>query len=363
MLLLASKGSNQWLVSLICHDPAQASGACHRSLQLLYLLEGDGWQLQPVDPPQHPPRRWDTVSHGLMSSLRHGPLLPLGLESLRSRGHTAYQVAQLHGRFPGLSGVIQEGTGYGGLCSVAEWRRCGVRTVLVPANIESLAPNTGSWTHRHRDVAQRFADERRWWAMADLIFTISIEEAWWLNLHGIPAEYLPYYPAPQREQQLLEIRAQRKPDPAVGWLWLADFRNPANRAGVPLTLEWLKHNSSPQQQLRIVGRGCEWLQQSYGHRLPSYTRWMGELSNAQLNQLYLQCTAHLIVHPATSGMLTRVVDAALADIPVVGNSMALKSYAWCFTDQAVVSPPRLSRHVKGAFLDYLAKPYSAMKQA
>jgi len=38
MLLLATQASRQWLVSLICSDPSQASGGCHRSLQLIHLL-------------------------------------------------------------------------------------------------------------------------------------------------------------------------------------------------------------------------------------------------------------------------------------------------------------------------------------
>lgn len=363
MLLLATKQARQWLVSLICRDPAQASGACHRSLQLIHLLESDGWRLQPVAPPAAPASRWTTLGYGLAASLRHGPLQPLGLDSLRSHGHVAHQVHQLHSSFPQLCGVIQEGTGYGGLSAVAEWRRRGVRTVLVPANIESLAPNTGSWTHRGLDVSVRFAHERRWWAMADAIFTISIEEAWWLQLHGIDAEHLPYYPAPEREQQLFAIRSQRQPDPTVGWLWLADFANPANRAGAPLSLRWLERCSHPPQALQIVGRGCSWLQQSFAERLPSYAHVLGEVSDAQLAQLYRQCTAQLIVHPATSGMLTRVVDAAIMGIKIEGNLMAFKSYYYAIcrascgqvmTDRLFVLALRAASDESQAFLVSLA---------
>lgn len=338
MLLLAAKDTHQWLVSLICSDPAQASGACHRSLQLNHLLESDGWHLEALDPPLPPSHRWHTLRLGATAALHHGPLQPFGADSLRSQGHSAYLVEELHRRFPKLKGVIQEGTGYGSLAAVAEWRQRGVRTLLVPANIEALAPNNGSWTHRSPDVAKRFAHERRWWAMADAIFTISIEEAWWLQLQGIDAEWLPYYPAPEREQQLLAIRETRQPDPQVGWLWLADFRNPANRAGAELTLRWLQACPDPPQQLVVAGRGCSWLQDTYGSLIPSYARLLGEVSNQQLDQLYRSCHAQLIVHPATSGMLTRVVDAALAGIPVVGNSMALKSYWLCFSDEISERP-------------------------
>jgi hypothetical protein len=351
--LLAIKGRKHWLVSLICSDPSQASGACHRSLQLLHLLGEDGWQLQPLEATPPPGRRLATLRSGLEAGLRHGPVQPFGIESLRSQGHCAQDVANLHSRFPSLAGVIQEGTGYGSLCAVAEWRRRGVRTVLVPANIEALAPNTGSWTHRNHDVSQRFAHERRWWAMADAIFTISIEEAWWLQLHGICAEWMPYYPAPQREQQLLTIRKQRKPNAAVGWLWLADFRNPANQAGVPLTLKWLKSISSQPQQIQIAGRGMSWLEQMFGDQLPSNTRLIGERTDEQLEDLYRHCIAQLIVHPATSGMLTRVIDAAIANIPIVGNSMATKSYAACFNHNSVVAEPTRAHAAEVLFLGKL----------
>lgn len=339
MLLLATKATRQWLVSLICSDPAQSSGACHRSLQLIYLLESDGWQLESIVPPLPPANRWHTLRLGARAALRHGPLQPFGDDSLRSQGHCAHWVAELHRRFPRLKGVIQEGTGYGRLSALAEWHRRGVRTVLVPANIEALAPNTGSWTHRSLDVAKRFAHERRWWAMADAIFTISLEEAWWLQLHGIDAEWLPYHPAPEREQQLLAIRKARQPDPKLGWLWLADFRNPANRAGAELTLRWLQACQEPPQKLLVIGRGCSWLQDTYEPQIPRYCNLMGEVSDQQLDLLYRSCTAQLIVHPATSGALTRVCDAAIAGIQIVGNSMARKadfsSYTGACQDEAI----------------------------
>jgi len=125
MLLLATQASRQWLVSLICSDPSQASGGCHRSLQLIHLLESDGWHLEPIDPPLPPANRWHTLQLSAAAALRHGLLQPFGADSLRSQGHSSHLVAELHRRFPGLNGVIQEGTGYGSLSAVAEWHRRG----------------------------------------------------------------------------------------------------------------------------------------------------------------------------------------------------------------------------------------------
>ena len=178
--------------------------------------------------------------------------------------------------------------------------------------------------------------------MADAIFTISMEETWWLQLHGINAEYLPYYPNQQRKDKLLEVREERQEKTSLDWLWLADFRNPANQSGVPLTLKWLNESRSHPKQLMIAGRGCEWLTKKYGYQLPEYAQVLGEITDHELEEFYKSCGAMLIVHPATSGMLTRVVDAAIAGIPVVGNNMALKSYASHFDEQRVIATPQRS---------------------
>jgi hypothetical protein len=73
MLLLATQASRQWLVSLICSDPSQASGGCHRSLQLIHLLESDGWHLEPIDPPLPPANR----SSASVTSLPRDPTTPM----------------------------------------------------------------------------------------------------------------------------------------------------------------------------------------------------------------------------------------------------------------------------------------------
>lgn len=286
------------------------------------------------------------MREGLKATISHGPYQPLGIHSLRSQGQIAQSVANLHSQFPDLVGVIQEGTGYGSLFAVSMWRQRDVRMILVPANIESLAPNTNSWTHQGLDVSHRFANERRWWALADAVFTISVEAAWWLQLHGIEAEWLPYYPAPLREQQLLEIRQQRQPDPDSSWLWLADFRNPANRAGVPITLKWLEKMCCKPGRINVVGRGVEWLQRQFQDQLPVYVCLVGEVSDGELDILLKRCTTQLIVHPASSGMLTRVVDASIAGIGITGNSMATKSYSCLFADGHVTPSPKFSSQVQ-----------------
>ncbi len=237
----------------------------------------------------------------LSSALRHGPLQPLGPDSLRSQGHCAHQVAQLHQQLPQLSGVIQEGTGYGSLSAVASaLRRRGVRTVLVPANIESLAPNTGSWTHRGLDppppppppprgptVCPRRRSGGRCASMRSS--RSRSKKPWWLQLHGIQAGVLPYFPAPRHHHELESIRMDRSPNPAFGLLWLAEIS-----ATLPTRLEcmsWLplciRQALPPAIRFGIaVGRGSEHLR----NRLPPWLSassfaFRGEVSDGELKDL------------------------------------------------------------------------------
>jgi hypothetical protein len=167
--------------------------------------------------------------------------------------------------------------------------------------------------------------------MADAIFTISVEEAWWLQLHGIAAEPLPYYPPRKHLVRLQRIRHCRRPDPECGLLWLADFRNPANQQGLSLTLDWLAEHAPQGIPLKVVGRGIENVRDQLNTSRLSQFQMLGELRDEELEDLQCRCLAQVIVHPATSGMLTRVIDAAVAGIPILGNSMALKSYRHFFS--------------------------------
>lgn len=63
-------------------------------------------------------------------------------------------------------------------------------------------------------------------------------------------------------------------------------------------------------------------------------------------------------------MLTRIIDASLADLPVVGDWMSFKSYHHCFADgllmpagtstsPAVLQPPAPPHQAEDRFLDLL----------
>lgn len=351
MLFIASKDSDSWIVSLVCQDLSKATGGCNRSLQIYEIFIRNGWILKPINHSIYQSSvPLKTVFKAFTSISRDGPFLPFSVDSIRAQGRSNYMVRALLDDYPSVKGVVMEGTGYGVLSSLPEWKLAGKKIILVPHNIESLAANLDVWTHKNLSIAQRFQYEQKWLAIADAIFTISIEEAWWLELHGLRSSFLPYYPPVKRKSMLETVRKNRTPDNNIGWLYISDFNNPPNRLGAQLMLDWLKTVPNPPNSLTIAGRGCDWFSSRYASSLPNYCTFVGEISDEKLFSLYCRCTAQLIIHPPTSGMLTRVIDAALAGIPVVGNLMALKSYSFLFSYS---NPPILPQYPASSVQQFL----------
>lgn len=336
MLFHCTKPGSSWILELICSDLARASGACHRSQQIKEVLEQGGYVLEPIESPPRP-RRWGIVVSGITAGLTDGFHHPIGIASLRTSGSTRSLLMGLKQQYPTIKGFIFEGTGFGSLTGLGWCHRHGLRSVLIPANIESLASYPGAWTHQGLEISERFDHERSWLSMADAIYTISIEEAWWLELHGIPAHHFPYYPCTDHLMQLESLRNHRQPDRDFGYLLLADFNNAANLTGAKLLANRLVNGLVVRHPIHVVGRGMEQAKSILEVVTQHPFIFEGEVSDQQLADFQSRCLALVIFHPATSGMLTRVVDAATANIPVVGNWMALKSYHHCFTDSIINS--------------------------
>ncbi len=331
MLFHCSKPNSSWILELICADLSLSSGACHRSLQIKTLLEQGGYAVEPIKAPKRP-GRWKLALSGMKAGCADGFHKPVGLASIRTAGSRRSLLKALHRLYPKIKGFIFEGTGFGALTGLGWCRRHGLRSILIPANIESLAIYPDVWTHEGLSVAQRFRHEEPWLRLADAIYTISIEEAWWLELHGIPAHHLPYYPCGQQLRTLERLRKERQPDVSFGYLMLADFHNAANLRGPSLLAEWLANGLVVNSPIHVVGRGIEQARHLFETADSHPFIFEGECSDLELASFQKRCMALLLYHPATSGMLTRVVDAAIANIPIIANWMALKSYHHYFRE-------------------------------
>lgn len=336
MLYHCSKSNSSWVLELVCSDLSSPSGACHRSVQIKSILEQGGYKLEQISAPDRP-GRWELAASGMKAGCMDGFHQPLGLASIRTGGSRRSLLKALQNQYPRIKGFIIEGTGFGALTGLGWCCRHGLRSILIPHNIESLAMYPGAWTHQGLSVAERFRHEEPWLRLADAIFTISMEEAWWLELHGIKAQHLPYYPSGQHLEALERLRTERQPDLTFGYLLLADFRNAANLRGAELLAERLANGLVVNHPIHVVGRSMELCKHVF-ESVPAHPFiFEGECTDATLADFQRRCLALVLSHPATSGMMTRVVDAAIANIPIIGNWMGLKSYHHFFSDALMES--------------------------
>ncbi|MCP9884166.1 hypothetical protein KBY97_03355 [Synechococcus sp. ATX 2A4] len=303
-------------------------------MQIKAILECGGYTLDLISPPERP-HRWELALSGIKLGLANGFYRPAGLASLRAGGSQRSLLKALYHRFPDIKGFIFEGTGFGALAGLGWCKRHGLKTVLIPANIESLANYPGAWTHKNLSVSERFRNEEPWLRLADAIFAISIEEAWWLELHGIKAQHLPYHPCEQHLESLVRLRQAREPDHNFGYLLLADFGNAANLRGARVFAELLAKGLTVNHPIHVVGRGMEQAEHIFESHSSHPFIFEGECTELALAEFQRRCLALVLFHPPTSGMLTRVVDAAIANIPIVGNLMGLKSYYHFFSEALI----------------------------
>ena len=313
------------------------NGGRRRSEQLLSAFLGSGCRLSTV-------REWDrrprsaVAAAGLRHWWRYGPHRPVGAMSLRVAGGTRLQFAQLLSEHPDCRTVVIEGTGFGVLGALPFLKDRGVRVVLVPVNVESLVDYPRAWTHG-MPLSARFAEELRWLRHADAMFTISTEEAWLLSLHGVPAVRLPYFPAPAFRTELLGRAARRDPDRSVGYVYFGDFRNAPNVRGFSDLLADLRCGRvGLDAPLTVVGRGLDEARERFGSNCPAGVEFLGEVTDDRLEDLLSRCLAVVLRHPATGGMLTRVIELNLSGVPVLANLMALKGYADHFDHWSLTGP-------------------------
>lgn len=207
-------------------------------------------------------------------------------------------------------------------------KELGFKTIALPHNLESLAAG--------EDVfPESFDTELASLGQADAVFCIAREEAWLLNLKGINAQFLPYYPPKARFNQLLEIRQRRKTTVKSHFLILGSASHPPTHEGMMEQIQWLKriHQTQPFS-VQIAGRGTETLAPFCDS--PHFVLH-GFVSEDQIEQLLQHSKAILIHQKAGAGAITRIPDMLVAGIPVIANGSACRSafdYAgvYCYDD-------------------------------
>jgi len=195
------------------------------------------------------------------------------------------------------------------------------KIICIPQNLESLVVgNLDRFTGE--SLPNSLENEIQYISKSDAVFCISREEQWLLNLRGINADYLPYYPPKEIVDNLLKIRELRTKKTPERFLMLGSATNTPTKLGIIEVLNWLKHVNF-NNIIDIAGYGTEFLQE-YCDGEPNFNLH-GTVNQEKLTELLINAKAVLSHQRATSGALTRIPEMLIAGIPVIANNIACRS--------------------------------------
>ena len=198
------------------------------------------------------------------------------------------------------------------------------KMIAVPHNMESLCcdgvdPQSGKLR------LDWLTEDIHRLKMCDAVFCISKEETWLLQVHGVNAHYLPYYPPKEAESYLMGIRARRehrKQNETKKFLVLGTANNTPTRMGMETLLEYFSQFDDLPFELHVAGYRTECLEKKLHPRF----FYHGTLSNQELENLLVEIDALVINQQASSGALTRIVEHLVAGIPVMASFGAARDY-------------------------------------
>lgn len=202
-------------------------------------------------------------------------------------------------------------------------RRRGSRVVALIHNIESLVPNQPCPV---RPARRNWLDiELACLASAEAIYCHSRWDQWFLRLRGLDARLLPYHPARARAAALGRIRERRAQGPiGESVLVLGNAINHPTRLGVLEQLRFVERNAAALQHItiHICGDGTETL--SIADQAAN-VQIHGYVDEDVLTEHLATAKAVWFHQPATTGVVTRIVDMLIAGVPVIANAFAARS--------------------------------------
>ena len=185
-------------------------------------------------------------------------------------------------------------------------------------NLETLFKNYCKDKHRIRLLKK----ELHWMKRCDLVVTNSREEAFFLKNNDIKVIFYRYYPPDFIEERLLRIRESRRQSPKENFLLMGNAGNVATKAGmIALINIWKRHISG--EQLCVVGYNTECLEEYTDNERVILK---GPLSDSQFDDALVKAKAVICYQVSGPGALTRIAEMLVANVPVMGNSHALRSY-------------------------------------
>lgn len=162
-------------------------------------------------------------------------------------------------------------------------------------------------------------------SLCALVVTISREETVLLQNLGIDTFFLPYYPVQDIRKRMERIREERKVTSKGDFLLIGTANNPPTMRGMEeMVKRWpFLSGTLGGAKLYVGGFGSEPLKDTVDNQSVIFK---GAMSDEDLDKLLCTVKACVVYQSDGSGALTKICEFLLADVPVVVNSHAARSY-------------------------------------
>jgi hypothetical protein len=246
-------------------------------------------------------------------------------------------------------------------------KHLGFKVLGLPQNLELMKPNFEEFFTARRGPAavRREVTEL---SRCAAVVAISREEQWYLNLQGVNASFLPYFPPASYVPELVELRRLRAETQKNGFLIIGTTLYPPTFDSMRAQLRYLQDNGISKRHAFIV---AGWGTERFKGQVDSGIEIRGAVSQEDLWQLLKSVKGVVLQDLPSTGVLTRIPDFLVAGIPIIANEIASRS-AWAYPglhtyanigelenllDRDLSTPPRPERPVKEekAFEDLLRR--------
>ena len=202
-------------------------------------------------------------------------------------------------------------------------RQQGIPMVAICHNIESLS--TGQVAEH--STMELLTLEIGILKKSDLVVTISKEEDWLLNNLGIPSYFFPYFPVAEVKERMTAIRRKRIHTKKNGYLMVGTAHNIQTRRGMEQLIRfWIQRGLSKQfGPLQVAGYATETFIQKPD--INSGVELLGSLDDDALDNVLSQTNGCICYQESGAGALTRIPELRLADVPIMANTYAARSYS------------------------------------
>ena len=206
-------------------------------------------------------------------------------------------------------------------------KKLNKKVVAITHNLESLVPNQIS-TISFQKAPLWFEEEIKMLSKCNMVFCISKEETYILNLFNINAFYLPYYPTKTIEDRLLLIRSKRihktYQNNRKKIIMVGSADNQPTILGMINRIQFFSNFEGDEFEFLVAGFNTELLNDFVPKSNKKYI--LGTLDLAKLEDLLVETDYILIHQPPTSGALTRIPEMLIAGIPIILNFPSARDF-------------------------------------